>query len=319
MLITKLLFICIIVVLFIIIICSFNLLLYRYDIFNYFEDGNIVYDSNFSLPGYYQLLHNNTNYKYTPGGIPKIIIKTSWQKINELPREVQGALKKTISLNPDYTLYYFDNDDVESFMKDFSLEAYNAYKSLIPGAYRADLFRYCFIYKYGGCYSDIGHVMKQSFDYIVSDANIVIIKDTDIFFRFYGIHNALICSTAGHQFFKQVIDSCVKNINKRYYGNTAVDITGPTFFYKEYRCYFEQICRKDTQINSHDVTIGNNQHNCEKCKIKMLLLNRNYILDHLRNKLIRVKFNNYYSVMYPRSKNKIHYSELWYRKKVYKQ
>jgi mannosyltransferase OCH1-like enzyme len=74
------------------------------------------------LPGYSELL--NSEFKYTPGGIPKIIIKTSWQPLDRLPNEINDVIQKTIDDNPEYTLYYFTDDDIEQFMKDYSEDIY---------------------------------------------------------------------------------------------------------------------------------------------------------------------------------------------------
>ena len=55
--------------------------------------------------------------KYTPGGIPKVIYKTSWQSREKMPEKMIEILKKTINLNPDYQVFYFDHSERESFMK----------------------------------------------------------------------------------------------------------------------------------------------------------------------------------------------------------
>jgi mannosyltransferase OCH1-like enzyme len=154
------------------------------------------------------LVDNNTN--FTNGGkIPKIIFKTSWQ--TELPKEIVYCLEKTKKLNKEYSLYYFNDADCEHFMKDYSAEysvdAYEAWKKIIPGPYKADLFRYCIIHKYGGCYSDIGHVMKESFDTIIGESNLVFVKEREYQKVNYGIHNALICSTPGNKIFKKAINT----------------------------------------------------------------------------------------------------------------
>ena len=105
---------------------------------------------------------------------------------------MEDVLKSTIELNPGYTLYYFDNNDCEKFMKEYSNRAYRAYKKLIPGAFKADLFRYCILEKYGGCYSDIGHILLKHLDDIIGDNNILIVNEPDSDTR-HGIHNAFIC------------------------------------------------------------------------------------------------------------------------------
>ena len=55
----------------------------------------------------------------------------------------------------DYKLY--DNEEVEKFLDThFDPEIRAAYDSLNPLAYKADLARYCILYKNGGWYLDVG-------------------------------------------------------------------------------------------------------------------------------------------------------------------
>ena len=129
--------------------------------------------NNIVLNNYQDLLSSNIT-EYTPGGIPKIIIKTSWQ--TNLPGNILKIFDDTLKLNNSYKLYYFDDSECEKFLQNFSERALKAYKKIIPGAYKADLFRYCFLYKYGGCYSDIGHVMLKPFDEICGYYNMILIK-----------------------------------------------------------------------------------------------------------------------------------------------
>ena len=54
----------------------------------------------------------------------------------------------------EYFLY--DDDECSQYIKtNFSSDVLTSYNTLIPGAYRADLWRYCILYKYGGIYLDI--------------------------------------------------------------------------------------------------------------------------------------------------------------------
>jgi mannosyltransferase OCH1-like enzyme len=43
-------------------------------------------------------------------------------------------------------------------MKSMGGKYLKAYDTLIPNAYKADLFRYSVVYHYGGCYMDAGSI-----------------------------------------------------------------------------------------------------------------------------------------------------------------
>jgi hypothetical protein len=266
-----------------------------------------------NIKTYSDLINEYGSIQKTPGGIPKLIIKTSWQKLNNLPPQIEDVLNTTIRLNPDYRIYYFDDDDIIKFMKSYGEKEYAAYNKLIPGAYKADFFRYCILYKYGGCYSDIGHVMLKSFDYIIRYNKLVIVKDKPTM-TYSGIHNALICVTPFNEFIKNLVDLSVENIENNSYGEDTLDITGPIMMGKVFQCYYSNYCNKPLE----------EKYLMEKEGIKILDLALDYTLpgsdigvirDNGVN-VLKTKFDNYTEVMYT-SSNKKHYGELWHSKKVY--
>jgi mannosyltransferase OCH1-like enzyme len=283
----------------------------------------IIYTS-IDIKNYNNLLNENV-IKYTT--IPKIIIKTSWQDLNNIPIEMKNALEITKQINPDYQLYYFNDTDVLRFMKDYSDIAYKCYQKIIPGAFKADLFRLCILEKYGGCYSDIGHLMKVGFDEICEDCNIVLVNDKNLLNlnlininlinpKFYGIHNALMCTVPHHPFFQKLIEKCCENITNNYYGEDALDITGPRMIGKVYNCYFADKCNDNADVKDYGIiNYIDDKINMLKFVTNILNLNTKYIYNN--NKcLIQTKFDNYYNIMYTVNKTP-RYDELWKQRKVY--
>jgi len=282
--------------------------------------------SPYEIKGYTDI--NENSFSYTPGDIPKIIFKTSFHERNKIPLQMIEAFEITKQLNPEYEIYYFDHSEREQFMKDFSEDVYSCYKKIIPGAFQADLFRICALYRYGGCYSDIGHIMKQSFNKIVEDANIVLVSDfisiPNTFLKgpYFGIHNALMCSVKGHPFFKELINKICENVTNEYYGETELDVTGPTIIGKVFNCYFESVC---DYKNKNLTVIGNKNYGCDYCKVKMLNLAfyplklkiSSFIIDTDGKDVAQTKFDNYYHVMYS-SRKTPGYKKLWNMKKIYK-
>ena len=290
----------------------------------FFKPPNKVVYQPYNIKGYLDLKQDKNTF-YTTGGITKIIIKTSWHKRDSFPLPMIDALEQTKQLNQDYELYYFDNDEVDQFMKD--IELYDVYDQIVPGAFKADLFRICLLYVYGGCYSDIGHIPLVSFNEICGDGNIVLVSDYKYFkmpllpsinYEYYGIHNALMCTVPESPFFKVLIDKTVSNIVNRYYGDNDFDITGPVMIGKMFNYYFE-----NKYVHENLMKHGTTDYN--GCKVKILKMMYYYnsvgktwhICDENEKKLIQTKFNDYYHVMY-KSGKKLTYHELWDRREVYK-
>jgi mannosyltransferase OCH1-like enzyme len=158
--------------------------------------------------------------------IPKIIVQTD-SKI-QVPDRMFSAMKTILEQNPEYEYIYYDDTAARKFLvKHYNNEIVKAYDRYIPGACKADLFRYCFLYKYGGVYFDSGMVCLNSLRNLI-DENDEFISPEDDGRR--GIYNAFMCSIPGHPLLKEVINQLLKNVRDRFYGKTSLEIGGPVMF-----------------------------------------------------------------------------------------
>ena len=161
--------------------------------------------------------------------IPKKIFQT-WET-NKVTPGMYDAVHTWIDKNPDWEYHFFDNDDCRNFIKDnFPKKVLAAYDTLIPGAYKADLWRYCVLYIHGGVYCDIkAELLVGLNDIIPEDVEFLSVKDIDSSKReFKGyIYQAFICTKPKHPFLKNVIDMLVENVSVGEYGHDSLSPTGP--------------------------------------------------------------------------------------------
>ena len=100
-------------------------------------------------------------------GIPKIIFRTHKHRyINTMM--YNDAHISWLKHNPDYNIVWYNNRQCDKFMEDFGERENNAYKKLIPGAFKADLWRLCVLYKFGGIYVDSYAVCCESMNKIIN-------------------------------------------------------------------------------------------------------------------------------------------------------
>lgn len=178
-----------------------------------------------------------------PQKIPKIIVQTNNQKNNEYnQKQLYDTL---IELNPEYKYMFFDDTQRRKFIKEFfTPNVLLAYDTLVPGAFKADLFRYCFIYLFGGCYLDykticlkpLREFIKENDDYLIClDYEKTNSKDIKICNSFL---NSVLISEPKNPIFWDLIVNCVENILTKQQEfvnsnlNRVLDLTGPTFMYK---------------------------------------------------------------------------------------
>ena len=154
--------------------------------------------------------------------IPRDIYQTWFTK--DLPQKMRERVELLKKQNPRFNHYLYDDNDCREFIKNnFKPDVLNAYDSLIPGAYKADLWRLCILFINGGIYLDIKLICVNGFRLIELTENNHFVKDRPI----NTIFNTLMVSQKGNIFLYKAIRQIVENVNNKYYGNTPLSPTGP--------------------------------------------------------------------------------------------
>lgn len=170
--------------------------------------------------------------------IPKIIVQTN--DVDELPMGILLSIQNIRNYNPEYEHVYFNDKDCDDFIKDnFSKRVYIAFSTLVPGAFRSDFFRTCFLLKRGGVYFDTGFVSFKPLREIIENDDVFICpednrrsaipknKSENSKKHGYYLHNAMIASIPNHPVLKAHLDIMVNNIETKNYTCDCHSITGP--------------------------------------------------------------------------------------------
>lgn len=154
-------------------------------------------------------------------GVPNIIFRTHAQ-LTARSDMVKYACKSWVDLNPTFNIIWYTDDDCNRWMKANMPTGINAaYDLLVPGAYKADLWRLCILYKYGGVYVDAFARPFLPIKKLIHAPFVSVLDAGGV-----GVHNGLIISQPRHPFLKQAIDDIISNVQTRYYGSSPLDVTG---------------------------------------------------------------------------------------------
>ena len=135
-------------------------------------------------------------------------------------------------------IVYFNDRACENFIKQhFGPNIIKAYDMLIPGAYKADLWRLCVLYIHGGIYGDLTQTFLREYNVNKDNADVIFVRDRP-FPDNYGIYNAFIAAKKRNGFIKYCIEQIVKQILMRNKGKNALDITGPQALGRHYLTFF---------------------------------------------------------------------------------
>ena len=137
---------------------------------------------------------------------------------------------------------FFDNAAQREFIvNNCTPDVLQAYDDLHPGAFRADLFRYCYLEKFGGVYYDIKISARTPMAHLiwprtgVERCNIVLPCDADA----YGAWNGWMAATPGHPVIRATIRTVVALVRHRNIPKGALKLTGPGLLGRVVRTYFQ--------------------------------------------------------------------------------
>ena len=136
------------------------------------------------------------------------------------------------SLFSDYCYQYFHRNSLrECLVQNFSEDVVWAYDQLRPYAYKADLARYCLLYKFGGWYADIS--LKPAMGCKVTNkTQLVYFYDhgQGPYMALHACQNGFIYAKKGHALMKDLIERIIDHCRRKYYGVNPLSPTGPTLF-----------------------------------------------------------------------------------------
>jgi len=245
------------------------------------------------------------NLPYKPPSSPKTSVVPmklfqTWHS-KELPPKMRETIETIQRNNPELEYFLFDNNDCVNFIKaHFSDDVVDAYNRLLPGAYKADLWRYCVMYVHGGVYLDVKYQCIDGFKFIDIMDREHFVLERPYFWKpgTYGIYNALIIAKPGNPLFMDAIQNIVRNAQVGYYGFNSLYPTGPGLLGE---LYFGNINDNASMLDNFDLVFN-------------MIDGQDVII--YKNKIILQSYPEYRMEQLKTQQNK-HYTQLWQQRSIY--
>lgn len=273
--------------------------------------------------------------------IPRLIFRSHEDRITNLHIKFKEFLNRTTTDNPQYVQVYFDANDRADFIRTYFPQYLPYYNSLIPGAFKSDMWRYLVIYRYGGIYNDMGMRYAKTINKVVSFDMDEFVGAVDI--DATAIINGFFAAYSGHPILKKTIELIVDNIKNYRYGCDNIDITGPRVFGRALKLFFfaqpysPRPIKVGKYIHSHCKPLNTSTHvyklhllNFSLSSHQHRLASTRSIWDRLQliseesgEVCIRNKFDGYMEAIYNKSrgsgaaKGGLKYGEMWAMRAVY--
>lgn len=150
--------------------------------------------------------------------IPRIIHQTWFEDITPLHYPNLNRLQNSWK-NSGWTYKFYTDDSARQYINDhFPNHFLQAYDALIPGAYKADLFRYMILMREGGVYADVDVLLDASLDTFVTPT-MSFFAPRDAVAEYadgqYCLWNGLIGAAPGHQIIVRAVERLVNLILNR--------------------------------------------------------------------------------------------------------
>lgn len=152
--------------------------------------------------------------------IPKIIYQTF--KHSNIPQLSQRFRKCLCEINPEYQYQFFDDVACRDFIRNHCPpDVLDAFDTLQPGAFKADLWRYCVLYQTGGLYLDLSVKPLKSFrSWLKPEHEFLSVIDIPKVQGF--VWNGFMACRPKHPFLKQAIDGIIHNVKTKYYSEPVL-------------------------------------------------------------------------------------------------
>jgi hypothetical protein len=156
--------------------------------------------------------------------VPLLLFQT-WQT-QQLPPHMASCVRDLISANPEFKYQFYDDERCRTFIQShFPEDVLHAYDTFIPGAYKADLWRYCILYIYGGIYLDIKYRCVPPFKLIELTTREHYVRDRE-FCGIDGIYQGFLSCYPRNPILGRCIRKIVEYVYRLEYGKTCLFV-GP--------------------------------------------------------------------------------------------
>ena len=220
------------------------------------------------------IILSNLCYIHKKSYIPKKIHQT-YSSFDEIPVCVKNVIFHNISINPNYTYSFYDDNDIVEYIKTHeSNRVFKAFKLIRNeiGAAKADFFRYIILYHEGGVYADIKSKFVIPLDQWIFQNKLHITfwpwHDHSYLKHFYKksilkektsnnyeINQAILIYPRGHPILRKTIDAIVLKIENDFKHNKPSEILGTTGPHKYTKIVTKEIPTFDYKLYDNNTQL----------------------------------------------------------------
>ena len=220
-------------------------------------------DENYKILEIYSKFKIDKKQQKNLVNIPKRIIQTNKSICSNIYH--YNSVMTFLEKNPEYEYYFFNDYESRQFIKEHFVkhivnennvneipDVLTAYDMIIPGAIKADLFRYCYLYIYGGVYVDSKISTYVHLDDIIDENDkYIFVKDDAP----KSIYNGFMITEKENKNLLKVIKELITNVLKKDHLNDIHRPTGNKLLYTHFKDYTFKLSKQRNLIKLNNTTL----------------------------------------------------------------
>jgi hypothetical protein len=174
-------------------------------------------------------------YETSPTYAPACLNRTVPRIYHAVGRDARPPylVRANAAANPGYRLWYRNDTDAAVAVRACGKDVAAAYQCFRAPAYRADVYRFCALYRHGGVYLDTDLALLTDLDEVYSPCADVTMG-YDFPWAGPGKQMKILAGVAGAPLFRCMLDAIVANVRARVV-TPPLGISGPTLLHTCYK------------------------------------------------------------------------------------
>lgn len=229
----------------------------------------------------------------------------------------RAILREKINLHPDHDFYFYNEGMRKALMKDVSPELYRAYMKVVPGTWKADLFRYAALLKFGGIYNDLSMELFVPVHRISSLP--ILVYDMEYADAFMIGFMSL---PKDYRPLQEVIRKVIENIENNFYGEYPSEVTG-SLVWKMFKNSFEEWQKEGLNRWKEDYPMSPELREIYLLRayydFYFYLGYQDFLIKDENKKVVLISKRNYRDYYYSDKSFEDYFQVLWKKRKAYKE